>query len=235
MANITVATLSHMYVLTSDWEMAPENIDNPCQAIPMNPERGRKQFLTDAEFTRLGQVLDEVSGNGSRMSAGAVTTIRLLMLTACRHNELLPLRREYIDLGKAEMRMVNGKTGAPTVHLSPSTVGVLAVLPRMSGNPWVVPSPNPGMHMTDMDEAWKNIRARAGLHDVRIHDIRHSHVSRALALGESLTMIGRLLGHFKVGTTARYAHLVHDAEKAAAARTGDSIGAHLAPQYAKAA
>ena len=57
----------------------------------------------------------------------------------------------------------------------------------------------------------------------------------ARALGESLTMIGWILGHSKVGTTARYAHLVHDAEKAAAARTGDSIGAHLAPQDAEAA
>ena len=48
-------------------------------------------------------------------------------------------------------------------------------------------------------------------------------------------MIGRLLGHSKVGTTARYAHLVDDAEKAAAARTGDSIGAHLVPQAVEAA
>ena len=70
---------------------------------------------------------------------------------------------------------------------------------------------------------------------MRIRDLRHSHASRALALGESLTMIGRLLGHSKVGTTAGYAHLVHDAEKAAAARTGDSIGAHLALQEAEAA
>ena len=48
-------------------------------------------------------------------------------------------------------------------------------------------------------------------------------------------MIGRLLGHSKAGTTASYAHLVHDTEKAAAARTGDSIGAHLVPQAAEAA
>ena len=51
----------------------------------------------------------------------------------------------------------------------------------------------------------------------------------------SAVNIGRILGHSKVGTTARYAHLVHDAEKAAAARTGDSIGAHLAPHAAEAA
>ena len=69
---------------------------------------------------------------------------------------------------------------------------------------------------------------------VRIHDIRHSYASHALALGESLTMIGRLLGHAKVGTTGRYAHLVRDAEKAAAAEVGDSIGAHVVPQVGRA-
>ena len=68
-----------------------------------------------------------------------------------------------------------------------------------------------------------------------MHDLRHSYASRALALGEGLTVIGRLLSHSKVETTAKYAHLVRDAEKAAAARTGDSIGAQLMPAGAKAA
>ena len=79
------------------------------------------------------------------------------------------------------------------------------------------------------------IKRETGLHDVRVHDLRHSYASRALALGESLPVIGRLLGHARVGTTAKYAHLVRDAEKAAAARTGDSIGAHIMPCRAEAA
>ena len=170
MANMVVATLSHMYGLAADWEMTPEDFDNPCQAIPANPERKRERFLTDAEFTRLGQVLDEVSSNGSRISAGAVTTIRLLMLTGCRKTEIMTLRWEHVDLDRAEMRIVDGKTGSRTVHLSPSAVGVLSALPRAPGNPWVVPGTKPGKHMTDIDGAWQSIRARAGLDDVRIHD-----------------------------------------------------------------
>ena len=63
--------------------------------------------------------------------------------------------------------------------------------------------------------------------DVRIHDLRHSFASRALALGLALPMIGRLLGHTDVGSTARYAHLARDAEKVAAARVGDSIEADI--------
>ena len=58
---------------------------------------------------------------------------------------------------------------------------------------------------------------------MRIHDLRHTFASRALALGEGLPMIGKLLGHTQVQTTARYAHLARDTVKASAARIGDSI------------
>ena len=66
---------------------------------------------------------------------------------------------------------------------------------------------------------------------MRIHDLRHSYASRALALGESLPMIARLLGHARIRTTARYAHLARDAVKDAAARIAEDIGADiLAPR-----
>ena len=72
-----------------------------------------------------------------------------------------------------------------------------------------------------------------GLEDVRIHDLRHSFASRALALGESLTMIGKLLGHTQVQTTARYAHLARDSIQTAAARVTGSIGGNLFVEPAK--
>ena len=68
-----------------------------------------------------------------------------------------------------------------------------------------------------------------------LHDICHSYASRALALGESLTMIGNLLGHTQVQTTARYAHLARDSIQNAAARITGSIGGNLAPSDNRAA
>ena len=112
-------------------------------------------------------MLDEVSGEGSQVSAGTVTTIRLLMLTGCRKTEIMTLRWEHADLDRAEMRIVNGKTGDRTAHISPSAVNVLAALPREPDCPWVVPGAKPGRHMADIDGAWQTIRARAGPHDVR--------------------------------------------------------------------
>ena len=80
MANMTVETLTHMYALARGWDMAPEDCD-PCRSIPMNPKRRRERFLTDAEFTRLGQVLDEVSGKGSRVGVDSQTVLGPVLLS----------------------------------------------------------------------------------------------------------------------------------------------------------
>ena len=121
------------------------------------------------------------------------------------------------------MRIGNGKTGDRTIHLSPSAVSVLAALPREPGNPWVVP----GTHMADIDGAWQSIRAKAGLHDVRAHGIRHSFASRVLALGEGLPIIGWPLDHRRVETTARHAQLARDSVRESAERIPVSIAEYI--------
>jgi len=68
----------------------------------------------------------------------------------------------------------------------------------------------PGQHLTDLQRPWRRVRARAGLEDVRIHDLRHTFAANAAASGLSLPMIGKLLGHTQAQTTARYAHLAAD-------------------------
>ena len=172
----------------------------------------------------MGQVLDEAEGE---ISASGVAVIRLLMLTGCRKREILCLCWEDVALEESELRLPEGKTGARVVPLSPSAMKLLAGLPRLEGNPWVIPGRKPGAHMSNVDQAWQAVRAKAGLEDVRIHDLRHSYASRALALGESLPMIGKLLGHSQVETMARYAHLARDTVREAAERVARSIAADV--------
>ena len=104
---------------------------------------------------------------------------------------------------------------------------MLGSIARVPGNPWVIAGHRPDGHLTNLSVYWYRVREQAGLEDVRIHDLRHSYASRALALGEGLTMIGGLLGHAGVESTARYAHLARDTEKASAAKVGGSIGADI--------
>ena len=226
LSNKAVDALSRLYNMAEQWGVAPEG-GNPCRFIRKYKEPRRERFLSDEEFRRLGRVLDEVEAEG-KVHPSAVAAFRLLMLTGCRRNEILTLRWEDVDLDAGELRLPDAKTGARSVAISPSARRVLANLPRLPDNPWVIAGTKPGARYTGLNNVWLVVRARAGLNDVRIHDLRHSFASRALALGESLPMIGKLLGHRKVQTTARYAHLARDSVKAAAARVAESLRVDLA-------
>ncbi len=220
-ANRTLGVLSKMFNLAEIWGLRTDG-SNPCLHVKRYKEEKRERFLSADEFNRLGRVLDEILEDGSE-SRSAMVAIRLLMLTGCRLSEIQKLRWEHVDLDAGELRLPDTKTGGRAVPLAPSAVRLLASLPRDDDNPWVIAGKKPGSHLTDLQHPWRRIRERAKLDDVRIHDLRHSFASRALALGEGLPMIGKLLGHTQVQTTARYAHLARDTVKASAARIGDSI------------
>ncbi len=224
-ANQTVSVLAKMFKLAEAWGMTPPR-RNPCRSVRRYRERRRERFLTPEEYRRLGEVLDEAESDGSALASG-VAALRLLLLTGCRKNEIVTLRWDDIDRTAGELRIQDAKTGARRAPLTPVVEAVLAGIPRLEDNPWVITGRNPGEHLKNLDGIWLRLRARAGLEDVRIHDCRHSYASRALALGEGLPMIGKLLGHQKVTTTARYAHLARDTERASAAKVGGSIGADV--------
>ncbi len=223
-ANMALRTLSAMYEQAAGWGMAPDGLSNPCRSIMKYPERRRERFLTDSEFTRLGEALEEAEAAGG---ASAVAAIRLLALTGCRRSEILKLRREDVALEAGELRLPDSKTGARAVPLPPEAVELLRSLLGAHDAPWVIPGKKPGTRLGNVDQAWRTIRERAGLGDVRLHDLRHSWASRALALGESLPVIGKLLGHSKLETTARYAHLARDSVRESAERVACSIAADV--------
>ena len=224
-ANTVVKTLSHMYRLAAGWGVVPEGC-NPCRSVAKYPERKRERFLTDTEFARLGRILDEAVTHGSATPT-SVAAIRLLVLTGCRKNEILTLRWKDVDFDARELRLADAKTGPRTVQLPPMAVGILEGLPRRADSPWVFPGRSPENHLSTVDHLWLAVRARAGLEDVRLHDLRHSFASRALALGETLPVIGKLLGHSDIETTARYAHLARDSLHEAAERIAGSIAADI--------
>ena len=225
MANRTLDLLSRMFNMAESWGLLPEG-SNPCRGQVKYRERPRERFLTAAEFRRLGRALDEAEGDGA-VPAHAAAAMRLLMLTGCRKNEILTLRWEEVDLEALELHLPDTKTGARTVPLSPEAARVLAGIPRAGGNPWVIRGRKQGERLCFIDRHWCLVRERADLKDVRLHDCRHSFASRALALGESLPVIGKLLGHAHVETTARYAHLARDSMHEAAARVAGSIAADI--------
>ena len=224
-ANRMVEMLSRLFYMAEAWGVAPEG-GNPCRFVKKYKDRSCERFLSEQEFRQLGRVLSEVEAEG-KVSASAVAAFRLLMLTGCRRNEILTLRWEDVNLDAGELGLPDAKTGARSLALSPAARKVLATLTRLPDNPWVIAGPRTGRRLSNLNGRWLVVRARAGLEDVRIHDLRHSFASRALALGESLTMIGKLLVHRRVQITARYAHLARESVKTSAARVAESIAADM--------
>ena len=225
-ANRCLDILVKMFNLAELWEMRPPG-RNPCKSVRRYKVVGRKErFLTPAELARLGRVL-EIAPVERLASRHAAAAIRLLVLTGCRRNEIMGLAWDDLDFASGEMRLRDSKTGGRVVPLPPAAAEVLAGLPRVDGNPWVFPGRRKGTHQVNINDSWDRIRRRAGFDDVRLHDLRHTFASRALAIGEGLPMIGKLLGHTQVNTTARYAHLARESVQASTARVADSIGADI--------
>ena len=195
---------------------------NPTFHVDKFREEKRKRYLSEVELVRLGEALtaqDEQEGSNPFTMAA----IRLLVLTGARLNEILTLRWDWVDFDAQCLRLPDSKTGAKTVYLNPPAMKVLADTPRLENNPFVICGGKSGAHLINLQKPWRRIRRQAELDDVRLHDLRHSFASIAVASGMSLPLIGALLGHSQPQTTARYAHLSDDPLKKAVKTVGEHM------------
>ena len=161
------------------------------------------------------------------MNSYEAAAIRLLIFTGCRLSEITTLEWAKVDFDKARIVLEHHKTdhhGAKLIPLNASALDVLMTLPRVQDNPHVIVGRGPGAHLINLQKPWRRVRKLAELDDVRMHDLRHSFASFAVGAGIPLAVIGGLLGHRSVQTTARYAHLADDPLKQAS----DIVGGLLA-------
>ena len=224
-ANRALALLSKMFNLAERWGVRPDG-SNPGRHVERYPEQCRERFLSAVELARLGEVVAEAEANGSEPPS-ALAAIRLLILTGCRRQEILGLRWEQVDFQRGLLVFEDSKTGRKAIPLGAAVLALLVDLPRLEGNPYVLPGERQGRHFVGLRDVWVRIRRRAGLEDVRIHDLRHSFASVGASGGDCLLIIGKLLGHTQAATTQRYAHLTADPVKQAADRISGEIAARM--------
>ena len=194
----------------------PED-SNPCAGIRRYRRRGRERFLSEQELRRLALTLERHEARRPRH----VAFIRLLLLTGCRKSEIATL--PWSAYREGHLFLPDSKTGPRTVWLSSPARAVLEQLPQTGK--WVFPSVRTDRPLCvyTFDVFWREVRAEAGLHDVRLHDIRHTYASIAIMHGETVATTGRLLGHSAPGTTLKYAHLSDASVREAA----DALGGLL--------
>ena len=224
-ANRAIALLSKMMSLAEKWGMRPDGT-NPCRHVERYPERRMERFLDNDELARLGMVLTEAQRTQTELPS-AIAAIRLLLFTGCRSGEILSLQWEHVDFKRGCLRLPDSKTGNKIVYLSAPALETLSGIKHQDGSSWVIAGALPGKPLVNLRKPWHRIRAKAGLPDVRIHDLRHSFASIGAAGGLSLPIIGALLGHTQPATTQRYAHLIGDPLKQAADLIGRRIAAAM--------
>lgn len=189
-----------------------QHASNPCRGIARYKRKKMERFLSMAEYRALGNVLREAE----REMPQAVALLRLLIATGARVGEITGLRWEWVK--EARIFLPDSKTGAKVLYLNAPARAVLDGLRTDCREGLVFPSPYNASKPVKIGPQWQEIRQRAGLGDLRLHDLRHSFASLAIRNGISLTIISRLLGHALPETTERYAHLADDSISEAADR-----------------
>ena len=197
---------------------------NPTEVIRRNPRPKLIRFLSTEEIEGLHHALDRlVEERPSRRQQADI--IRLLLLTGCRKGEIVRLKWSEVD--DDVLRLAETKTGSRTVWLSEPARAIFDRQAR-TGSRYVFSSPkDPARPCTRDAPLWYRARREAGIEEVRLHDLRHTVASQAVARGTALSTVARMLGHADPTMTLRYAHVGDRDVQAAAERVGEIIATAL--------
>lgn len=217
-ANRFVELMSKMYELAKLWDFVDADYPNPARGIKPFAETKRDRFVTSEEMPKLARAIDEETSPFVR------TAFWLYLLTGMRKRELLQAKWADIDMANKLWRLPVTKSNRPHhIPLSQRVIALLSSLPREDGNPHVIVGAHAGKPLNNIDKAWRRVRARAGLDDVRIHDLRRTAGSHLAQDGAPLHLIGKILNHRDPSTTAVYAHFQQTHERAALDRHADRL------------
>ena len=225
-ANFVMAVLRKMMndAIALGWR---KDTRNPVAGIKPYRENKRQRYLDRTEFARLWQVLQ--AEMAIPHNHDGILAIVLLLLTGRRRGEILNLTWDEVDLDNGRMTLKDSKVGAHEYQLSPQVVELLAKARADRGEAgpgaFVIRGRAGKGRLVGLPHIWQRIRAKAGLDDVRPHDLRHSYASFAIDCGAGLAEVKELLGHKDIATTQRYVHLYTDRIRQTVTDVADKMSA----------
>ena len=184
-------------MISSIWNWAARRDEveasaNPAAGVERNPQQGKERYLSVDELASLGDALrraetvglpwnvDETKPTAKHIPKGsklriidphAIAAVRLLILTGARLREILHAKWDYVDRERGAMHLPDSKTGKKTIYLSAPALAVLQDIPRVHGNPYIIPGekrrkpgePKPAPSpRADLKRPWEAIARAAG-------------------------------------------------------------------------
>ena len=217
-ANRVLGLLRNLFNVAEERGLVPDGHPNPTRRVKMYPERARERYLDEGEVARLWAATSEEDPY-------VQAWIALGFYTGMRKMETLALRWEDVDLKKDEIHLQRTKSGRPlTLALSEEAIAVFDSIPRQANSPWVFPSSDPSTHRIDFKKPWERVRERAGLKDIRYHDLRRTTGSWLAQEGVPLEVIQKILNHSRPQVTRIYARLSDQQPRDALVKLGKKMG-----------
>lgn len=199
-ANRLLSRIQGIYNKAIEWGW--EGV-NPATGIKKFKEKSRDRFLHPDELPRFFESLDAEQNDTIR------DYIYVSLFTGVRKTNVMEMRWEDLYLERKEWLVPDTKNGDPLrVHLVDSVIELLQKRGSSYGSgEWVFPGTGATGHLMEPKAGWKRILDRAGIKELRIHDLRRTLGSWQAATGANSFMIGRSLGHKTPQSTAVYARL----------------------------
>jgi integrase len=218
-SNMAVILLSVIFNYAKKLEI-PGAEKNPTSKVKLfQVDNIKDRYLKPEESQRLKDAIDTSDNLQLKY------IVALLLLTGARKREILDATWANVDLERRVLIVPKSKSGHQRkIHLSETVLDILKQVPRFDGCPYVVPNLKTMIPFASIYASWNTARKRAGLRDVRLHDLRHSFASNLVNSGHSLYVVSKALGHSQIRTTTRYAHLSSETLLAAVEKVADATG-----------
>lgn len=200
-ANRVLALLSVVFNRAIEWGITETN---PCAKIRRNREASRDRFLQSNELTPFFNALNQEPNPTIR------DFIWMSLLTGARRSNVLSMKWADVNLSEGTWRIPMTKNGTPqNIPFSPEAIKLLKERQKLASKDDVFVFPGNGKtgHLAEPGKGWERLRAKTGLADLRIHDLRRTMGSWQAKTGASLSVIGKSLNHKSTQTTAIYARL----------------------------
>jgi len=225
-ANKMLTVLGSVYSRAEEW--GAFDGPSPVRGVRKFRERPRERFLSGDELGRFLDALaweygEPAEGDPHRRNPDAADFFKVLLLTGARKGNTLTMKWEQVDLDAARWTIPDSKSGEPVVlPLIPAVIEILQRRRERIDSPWIFPG-RLSDHFAEPKTAFARVLSRAGIDNLRMHDLRRTFGSHLAMNGVSLPLIARALGQSSTSATPVYARLLLDTVREAAEGAGTMI------------